>query len=162
MIKLLLGFVLFAAALVASAQMDTSLKKPVTDEQKIADALRAGPAFVTKDAVIADWPSDPKDPNAQYRILRPGKSRWTCLPGVPGYPHDEPMCLDKTSMQWIKDSLAGRPVHIANLGDMNGTAGQAVLDPLHGSLVQAHRLVVRIAGDGRETCPAAFPRAPKE
>src|SRR5260370_32368449 len=109
MIKLLLGFVLFAATLVASAQMDTSLKKPVTDEQKIADALRAGPAFVTKDAVIADWPADPKDPNAQYRILLPGKSNRTCLPGVPAYPHDEPIFLVKASLQSIQDSLAARP-----------------------------------------------------
>ena len=132
MIKLLLGFVLFAATLVASAQMDTSLKKPVTDEQKIADALRAGPAFVTKDAVIADWPADPKDPNAQYRILRPGKSNWTCLPGFPGYPHDEPMCLDKASMQWIKDSLAGRPVQIAQIGVMYMYTGAWVQD-LHGT-----------------------------
>jgi hypothetical protein len=37
--------------------------------------------------------------NAVYRILRAGKNDWTCLPGIPGYPHDEPMCLDKTSMQ---------------------------------------------------------------
>jgi hypothetical protein len=95
----LLGIVLFATTLIASAQTDRSLTKPVTDEQKIADALRAGPAFVTQDAVIADWPANPKDPNAQYRNLRPGKSNWTCLPGVPAYPHDEPMCLDKTSMQ---------------------------------------------------------------
>jgi hypothetical protein len=112
--------------------MDTSFKKPITDEQKIADALRAGPAFVTKDAVIADWPADPKDPNAQYRILRLGKSNWTCLPGVPGYPHDEPMCLDKTSMQWIKDSLAGRPVHIAQIGVMYMYTGAWVQD-LHGT-----------------------------
>jgi len=132
MIKLPLGFVLFAATLVASTHMDTSFKKPVTDEQKIADALRAGPAFVTKDAVIADWPADPKDPNAQYRILRPGKSNWTCLPGVPAYPHDEPMCLDKTSMQWIKDSLAGRPVHIAQIGVMYMYTGAWVQD-LHGT-----------------------------
>ena len=60
----LLGIALFATTLVASAQMDKSLMKPVTDEQRIADALRAGPAFVTKDAVIADWPANPKDPNA--------------------------------------------------------------------------------------------------
>jgi len=110
MIKLLLGFVLFAATLVASAQMDTSLKKPVTDEQKIADALRAGPAFVAEDAVIADWPADPKDPNAQYRILRPVKSNWTCLPGVPGYPHDEPMCLDKTSCNGSRTAWPAVPL----------------------------------------------------
>jgi hypothetical protein len=108
-----------ATWLAASAQMDM---KPSghqsTDDEKLADALRAGPPFITRDAVIADWPPNPKAPNAEYRILRAGKSDWTCLPGIPGYTHDEPMCLDKTSMQWIKDSLAERPVHIDQIGVM--------------------------------------------
>jgi hypothetical protein len=103
-----------------------------TDKEKIADALRAGPEFITKDAVIADWPANPKDANAEYRVLRAGKSDWTCLPGIPGYPHDEPMCLDKTSMQWIKDSLADRPVHIDQIGVMYMFSGAWVPD-LHGT-----------------------------
>ncbi len=32
---------------------------PVTDAEKIADALRAGPKFITKDATLLDWPSAP-------------------------------------------------------------------------------------------------------
>jgi hypothetical protein len=124
------AFILFASALAGFAQTDTSLKHPVTDQQKLADALRAGPDFVTKDALILDWPAGPKDPNAEYRVLRPGKSDWTCLPGVPGYPHDEPMCADKTSMQWIKDSLAGRPVHIERIGVMYMYSGAWVPDTL--------------------------------
>jgi hypothetical protein len=90
---------LAAAALAASlaAFAQTNMRPAqATDKEKIADALMAGPAFITKDAVIADWPANPKDPKAEYRVLRPGKSEWTCLPGIPGYPHDEPMCLDKT------------------------------------------------------------------
>jgi hypothetical protein len=106
-----------AASLAASAQVDI---KPSghqsTDKEKIADALRAGPLFITKDAVIADWPINPKDPAAEYRILRAGKSDWTCLPGIPGYSHDEPMCLDKTSMQWMKDSLTERPTRRPDRG----------------------------------------------
>ena len=60
-----------------------------TDKEKITDALRAGPEFITKGAVIADWPANLKDSNAEYRILRTGKTEWTCLPGIPGYPQDE-------------------------------------------------------------------------
>ena len=122
-----------AAWLAASAQMD---RKPSghqsTDKEKIADALRAGPLFITKDAVLADWPANPQDPNAEYRVLRAGKSDWTCLPGIPGYPHDEPMCLDKISMQWIKDSLADRPVRIDQIGVMYMFSGAWVPD-LHGT-----------------------------
>jgi hypothetical protein len=124
--------VALAGAIAALAQPGANTSQhPANDKAKIADALRAGPAFITHDAVIADWPADPKDPDAEYRILRPGTSDWTCLPGIPGYPHDEPMCLDKTSMQWIKDSLAGRPVHIDKIGVMYMLGGAWVPD-LHG------------------------------
>ena len=89
-----------------AAQAQTALTKaPVTDAEKIADALRAGPAFVTKDATLLDWPSTP---GGEYRVLRKGSSDWTCLPGVPGYPHDEPGCFDPVFLQWIEAGLAGR------------------------------------------------------
>ena len=42
------------------------------------------------------------------------------------------MCLDKTSMQWIKDSLADRPVHIDQIGVMYMFSGAWVAD-LHGT-----------------------------
>jgi len=76
-------FILFALSLAGFAQTDTSLKHPVTDQQKLADALRAGPDFVTKNALILDWPANPKDQNAGYPVLRPGKSDWTLSPRSP-------------------------------------------------------------------------------
>jgi hypothetical protein len=83
----LIAAVIFAVSIAASAQMDMkSSGHQSTDKERIADALRAGPPFVTNEAVIADWPANPKDPNAEYRVLRAGKSDWTCLPGIPGYP----------------------------------------------------------------------------
>ena len=33
--------------------------RPVTDAEKMTDALRAGPTFITKDATILDWPRKP-------------------------------------------------------------------------------------------------------
>ena len=95
------------------AQTDTSLHHPATDPEKIADALRAGPRFITDNATILDWPSTPE---GEYRVLRKGTNEWTCLPGVPGYPHDEPGCFDSTFTRWIKDSLAGREPHIDKIG----------------------------------------------
>src|SRR6201993_3811319 len=29
----------------------------------------------------------------EYRVLRKGTNAWTCLPGIPGGPHDEPGCF---------------------------------------------------------------------
>ena len=86
---------------------------PITDSAKINDALRAGPAFITKNATILDWP---QQRGGEYRVLRKGTNEWTCLPGVPGYSHDEPGCFDPVFMQWMKDSLAGREPHITTVG----------------------------------------------
>jgi hypothetical protein len=86
---------------------------PVTDPEKIADALRAGPTFITKEATLLDWPSSPK---GEYRVLRKGTNEWTCLPAIPGYPHDEPGCFDRVFFQWMKDSMAGRTPQIDRIG----------------------------------------------
>ena len=91
----------------------SSDRAPVTEAEKVADALRAGPAFITKDATLLDWPATP---GGEYRVLRKGSSEWTCLPGIPGYPHDEPGCFDPVFLQWIQDSLAGRTPHIDRVG----------------------------------------------
>jgi hypothetical protein len=53
-----------AVAQTAPSQM------PATDAEKIADALRAGPAFVTKDATLLDWPSMPGGNTAFFGRVR--------------------------------------------------------------------------------------------
>lgn len=61
----MIGFwLLMTLAAVAQTAMPT---KPVSDSEKIADALRAGPSFITKDATLLDWPTT-KD--GEYRVLR--------------------------------------------------------------------------------------------
>lgn len=96
----------------ALARMNVS-SHTETDAEKITDAKRAGPKFITSGATILDWPSSPA---AEYRVLRKGTNDWTCLPGVPGYSHDEPGCFDPVFMQWMKDSLAGKDPHIETVG----------------------------------------------
>jgi hypothetical protein len=101
------------SVLTAGAQ-STTQHVPVTDIEKIADALRAGPHFITDDATILDWPAKK---GGEFRVLRRGRSEWTCLPGPPpGATHDEPGCFDKVFFQWATDGLAGRPQHIDRLG----------------------------------------------
>jgi hypothetical protein len=113
-----LSMLAMLAASVSHAQIMMSMptestKHPVTDAEKLADALRAGPNFVTADATVLDWPSAP---GGKYRVLRKGASPWTCLPGVPGYSHDEPGCFDPAFMTWIKESLAGKEPQIHTVG----------------------------------------------
>jgi hypothetical protein len=107
--KLLATFLLTLGTIAAQS----SDRLPVTDAEKIADALRAGPTFITKDATVLDWPSAP---GREYRVLRKGSNEWTCLPAIPGYPHDEPGCFDPTFLRWMQDSLAGRTPHIDRIG----------------------------------------------
>ena len=96
-----------------TALPQSSGRLPMTGAEKVADALRAGPAFITKDATLLDWPAAT---GGEYRVLRKGSNEWTCLPGIPGYPHDEPGCFDPVFLQWIQDSLAGRTPHIDRIG----------------------------------------------
>jgi hypothetical protein len=102
---------LLSAVAAASAQTAPA-DHPSTDTEKIADALRAGPRFITKDATLLDWPSAP---DGEYRVLRRGTNEWTCLPGVQAT-RGEPGCFDPTFMQWMKDSVAGREPHIDRIG----------------------------------------------
>jgi hypothetical protein len=116
-VPILLAVLMFLTVPCSSAQNtthDTSASQfPTSDAAKIADALRAGPSFITKDATILDWPSTQ---GGDYRVLRKGTSEWTCLPAFPGYPHDEPGCFDATFMSWVRQSLAGQEPHIDRIG----------------------------------------------
>jgi len=60
----------------------------VSKEAKIARAMEAAPAFITKDAKIVD---------ADGTLLRAGTNGWTCMPAMPGGAY--PMCNDEV---WSK------------------------------------------------------------
>jgi len=107
---LAVSFILFSKNVEAQTVTD---KHPVTDAEKIADALSAGPEFITKNATILDWPAKP---DGEYRVLRRGTNEWSCLPAGPAYLRDEPGCFDKVFMQWVKDSVAGRTPQLNAIG----------------------------------------------
>lgn len=117
LMKLLTSVLLTAITAVAQS----SDRSPATDAEKIEAALQAGPVFITKDAAVVDWPSVP---GGEYRVLRKGSNEWTCLPPVPGYPHDaadsgfkeEPGCYDPIFLRAMQDSIAGRTPRIDRIG----------------------------------------------
>jgi hypothetical protein len=73
------------------------MKKPVTDDEKIANAMCAAPRAVAMEATIMDM-----DGKGQMRVLRQGTGPFTCLPDNPMTPGNDPMCLDKAGMAWAK------------------------------------------------------------
>jgi hypothetical protein len=66
-----------------------------TREEKIADALRAAPAFIADSATVVDWD--------MTTVLREGSPDWICVPTPPGKPQPAPMCGDPAIIQWFKD-----------------------------------------------------------
>jgi hypothetical protein len=106
------AFLLLITAVVTCAQAPPSGQSK-SDAEKIASATQAGPKFVVQNATVLDWPSSP---GGEFRVLRAGTSGWTCLPGLPGSTHDEPGCFDQAFLQFIKDSIAGRPPNVQSVG----------------------------------------------
>jgi hypothetical protein len=145
-----------------ASNAQTVTQHPTTDSEKIADTLSAGPPFITKDATILDWPATP---GSEYRVLRKGTNEWTCLPAVPGYPHDEPGCFDRVFMQWMKDGLAGRTPRINAVGIAYMYKGAFVRKPGETDLsksefhVGPHIMIVSPRQDELQAFSAMGPRA---
>ena len=113
------GMKIFTAVLFAVATALAQSSDGLPDAEKIASALQAGPAFITRDATVLYRPL-----GGEYGILRKGSNEWTSLPAIPGYRHDasdsafktEPGCYDPIFLRWLQDSLTGRTPHIDRIG----------------------------------------------
>jgi hypothetical protein len=79
-----------------------------TREEKIADALRAAPAFIADLATVVDWD--------MTTVLREGSPDWICVPTPPGKPQPAPMCGDPTIIQWFKNVEQGKTPTIDRIG----------------------------------------------
>jgi hypothetical protein len=79
-----------------------------TTEEKVADAIRAAPAFISDSATVVD--------RDLRTVLRQGTSEWTCVPSSPGVPWPNPMCADPTTMQWFKEIGQGKVPTIDRVG----------------------------------------------
>jgi hypothetical protein len=75
-----------------------------TTQTKIARALSAGPAGVTKGARIVDT-----DAQGKTTVLREGNNGFTCMPGNPKVVGEPPLCADEASLQWFADFKAHKP-----------------------------------------------------
>jgi hypothetical protein len=73
-------------------------------QAKIARALSAGPADVTKGARIVDT-----DSQGKTTVLREGSNGFTCMPGNPKVIGEPPLCADAASLQWFADFKTHKP-----------------------------------------------------
>ena len=133
-------FVLLTSIAV-SAQQKTAEAKPETNEAKIARALSAAPANVSKDARVVD-----RDENGAETVLREGTNGFTCFPGHPGVVGDVAYCANAAALRWESDFLAikAKPtntepgIEYMLLGgsdwsatDPNATSGTPIKEPPH-------------------------------
>jgi hypothetical protein len=79
-----------------------------TREEKIADALRAAPAYIADTATVVDWD--------MTTVLREGSPDWICVPTPPGKPQSAPMCGDPTMIQWLMQVTHGETPTIDRIG----------------------------------------------
>jgi hypothetical protein len=79
-----------------------------TRDEKIADALRAAPAYIAESATVVD--------TDMTTVLREGSPDWTCVPTPPGRPTPGPMCLDPVFLQWFRELEQGKTPAIDRIG----------------------------------------------
>lgn len=108
---------LLGASLLLAALVPASLQAQQSDEQKIREALSAGPPAVTENATVMDWPAEE---GGEFRVLREGSNGWTCLPTPPfedtGDIEGGPACNDAEWMSWFKAFLAGEEPEVDQVG----------------------------------------------
>jgi hypothetical protein len=108
-------------------------KTKMTDAQKIANAMSAAPAEISKNATIMDWPATE---GGEPRQLRAGTNGWVCFPNTPGEfgaaSANDPMCLDKEWQAWAQAWLTKGTPHPAGTGIaymLSGDRGASNTDP---------------------------------
>lgn len=99
-------------------------------KDKIANAMSAAPASVSKDATILD---NPAKPGEKYPVLRPGTNGWSCFPDYDATPANDPGCYDRNAMVWVDAFLAGKKPELSSPGIsywLQGTSDASMTDPL--------------------------------
>jgi hypothetical protein len=93
-------------------------KSPKTDEELIADALRAAPKGVGQNATVVV-----PEPKGGMRTVRKGTNGFTCMPDNPDTPGPDPMCWDKNGGEWIEAYLTHKTPPAGKVGLMYMLAG---------------------------------------
>jgi hypothetical protein len=93
--------------------MGASMTSPMSQADKIANAMTAGPSSVSAQATIRDFPE--KDGETPP-VLRTGTNGWTCFPDMPMSQGNDPMCLDQSWLKWMDAYLAHKAPAITSVG----------------------------------------------
>lgn len=121
------------AASAAQHEHGTPGKSRMTDQQKIASAMSAAPATISRDATIMDWP---QAEGQAPRQIRAGTNNWVCYPSSPMQSthgaFEDPMCMDKAWQAWAEAWMTKKPVQTTGMGIaymLKGDKGASNTDP---------------------------------
>ncbi len=117
----------FAQTPATTSKETTAAKKfsapKMTNGQKIALAVTAGPAEITKNATIVDM----TDMHEEPKQLRAGTNGWVCYASA-----TQPMCLDKQWQKWMEALMSKSEPQIEGTGIaymLRGDKGASNTDP---------------------------------
>ena len=83
------------------------------ESDKIANAMSAGPAAITAEATILDYPGDP---SGDMIVLREGTNGWTCFTDWPATPGNDPMCVDQVWLEFLDALVLGEEPNVTAPG----------------------------------------------
>lgn len=107
-------------------------------DDKIANALSAGPTAIRDGAAVLDWPTEG---STEFTELRPGTNGWSCLPDDPTTITNDPLCLDAEWVKWFEALFAGEEPEVTTIGlaymlqggSVADNDDPSILEPLAGS-----------------------------
>ena len=92
---------------------EMTMKSTMTRAQKIANAVTAGPAAISANATVYDWPAKE---GARPEVLRAGTNGWSCLPDFPDSKGNDPLCVDDVWMKWFDAYLSHKTPDVTKVG----------------------------------------------
>jgi hypothetical protein len=102
----------------SAATPDPPAQATPSDAQLVASAEQAAPPQVASAATIVVPQAD-----GTMRTVRPGRNQFTCMADNPTTPGPDPMCMDRSAMQWAGAWMGHKPPPAGNVGLMYMLAG---------------------------------------
>src|SRR6185503_15967257 len=84
-----------------------------SDAQLVASAMQAAPPQVASAATIVV-----PQPDGTMRTVRQGSNQFTCMADNPTTPGPDPMCMDRSAMQWAGAWMGHKPPPTDSVGLM--------------------------------------------
>lgn len=87
-----------------SAAASKAKAHKMSTAEMIRSATSAGPRSISDNATVMA-----ADDSGKMVKLRAGTNGWTCIPDEPSTPGLDPMCIDRSGMEWVSALIGKKP-----------------------------------------------------